>query len=93
MSDFRMNDDGEWASMAAGIRNSPLPEVRKLAQAFGWVTNRIITHAETEVETARALRDEESAVRQQVKMETIRHARSVFEECYLLATGRKAWDE
>ena len=93
MNDFRLTDREEWSSMAAELRGSPLPEARRLARAFGWVTNRIINHAEKEVETARALRDDEAAVKQQVKMETIRHARAVFEECYLLATGRKAWDE
>jgi hypothetical protein len=93
MNDFPTTDLEDWASMASGIKNSSLPEVRKLARAFSWVTDRIITHAEEEVEAARALRDEEAAIKQQVKMETIRHARAVFEECYLLATGRKAWDE
>jgi len=93
MTDSRITEDGEWASMAAELKGSSLPEARKLARAFGWVTNRTIAHAEGEVETARALRDDESAVKQQVKLETIRHARAIFEECYLLATGRKAWDE
>jgi len=79
--------------MAKEVGSSSLPEVRKLARAFGWVTDRAITSAEKEVEAARALHDEESAVKQQVKMETIRHARTIFEECYLLATGKKAWDE
>ncbi len=82
MSDFRMTDDLEWAAMAKEVRGSSLPEGRKLALAFGWITNRIITHAEKEVEAARALRDEESAIN-----------RTIFEECYLPATGRKAWDE
>ena len=93
MSDFGLNGQEEWAALAAEIRRSSLPEARKLARAFGWVTGRIIAHAEKEVETARALRDEECAIKQQVKMETIRHSRAIFEECYLLATGRKAWDE
>ena len=93
MSDVRITQDGEWASMAAELRSSSLPEVRKVAKAFDWVTGRIITHAGEEVEAARALRDEEAAVKQQVKMETIRHARAIFEECHLLATGRNAWDE
>jgi len=82
MSDFQMTDDLEWAAMAKEVRSSSLPEARKLALAFGWVTNRIITHAEKEVEAARALMDAESAVN-----------RTIFEECYLLATGKKAWDE
>ena len=93
MNGFKINDDSEWAAMAKEVRDSSLPEVEKLARAFGWVTARIVAYAEREVEAARALRDEESAIKQQVKMETVRHARSIFEECYLLATGRKAWDE
>jgi hypothetical protein len=93
MDDFRISGHEEWASMAAELKEAPLNEAQKLARAFAWVTGRIIAHAEKEVETARALRDEEAAVKQQVKMESIRHARAIFEECYLLATGRKAWDE
>jgi hypothetical protein len=93
MNDSRITEDGEWALMAAELRSAPITEARKLARAFDWVTGRIVAHAEGEVETARALQDEEAVVKQQVKMETIRHARAIFEECYLLATGRRAWDE
>jgi hypothetical protein len=93
MNNLRISGEREWASLADEIRSSRLSEAQKLARAFDWVTGRVIAHAEGEVETARALRDDEAAVRQQVKMETIRHARAIFGECYLLATGKKAWDE
>ncbi len=92
MSESRLRGDPEWAAVAGELRRSGAPDIEKLASAFDWITVRIITGAEQEIEAARALRDEGSAVKQQVKMETIRHARSIFEQCYLLATGRKAWD-
>lgn len=93
MSDFELENGREWAATARELRGSPLPEVQKLASAYDWITGRIITHAFREVEAARALGDEESAIRQQVKMETMRHARVIFEQCYMLATGRRAWDD
>jgi hypothetical protein len=83
----------DWQKIAREIKNSDRPEIEKLARAFGWITSRIIEHGKKDSELARALRDEDSLVRNQIKTEAIRHARSIFQNCHLLATGRKAWDE
>jgi hypothetical protein len=83
----------DWQEIAGRIRSSPGPEVEKLAQAFGWITGCIIEHAQKEAEVARALRDGEALVREQTKAEMIRHARSIFQHCHILATGRKAWND
>jgi hypothetical protein len=93
MNDFLAEQDREWAAMAKQLSDSRLPSVQRLASAFDWITRHMIRHAAMEVEAARALGDEEQAVKQQIKMETIKHARGIFKECHVLATGRKAWDD
>lgn len=75
------------------IFKSDLSEMEKLAQAFGWITNHIVEHADQEIELARAMQDGESVVKQQIKRESFRSARNIFQMCYLRATGRRAWDE
>ena len=72
---------------------SDLAEIEKLAQTFDWVTGRIIEHAREEIELARAMQDQETVIKEQIKMSTLKHAREVFEFCYIRATGRRPWDE
>ena len=83
-------DFGDWVRE---IQRSDLPEVAKLAAYFDKVTSGTIAYAAKEIELARALGDGESLIRHQVKMETLKHARSIFCRGYLIATKRKAWDE
>ncbi|MBN1428291.1 MAG: hypothetical protein JXB07_07895 [Anaerolineae bacterium] len=75
------------------IIESDLPNIKKLAQAFGWVTSRNIEHAEHEIELARAIGDQEAVLRGQIKMKTMKYDRSLFEDCYQRVTRRRAWDE
>ena len=75
------------------IAASELPEVEKLAQAFRCVTDRIVEDSQRELELLRALGDPQAVLKEQVKLSTIQHARSVFAQCHLMVTGRKAWDE
>jgi hypothetical protein len=70
-----------------------LPEIDKLAQAFRLITDSAVEHALYEIELARAMKDQETVVKQQIKMETIKHARTILQDCYMLVTRRRAWDE
>jgi hypothetical protein len=72
---------------------SDFAEIEKLAQAFAWVTGRIIERAHEEIELAQTMHDEETVIKEQIKMSTLKHAREVFEFCYIRATGRRPWDE
>ncbi len=83
----------DWQQVVRELRGSKGPEIEKLAYAFGWITDRIVEHGMKDIELARALRDEDSLIKSQIKTEAIKHARSIFRNCHLLATGRKAWDE
>jgi hypothetical protein len=93
MNEFDVTRDKDWPGMVRAIKESSLPEVEKLARAFRWITSRIIEHAQEGIEAARAIKDEEELVKQQVKIEATKHARAIFQNCHQLATGRKAWDE
>ena len=75
------------------ILEQDIPEVEKLAQAFDWITGRIIEHGQLEVELARVTQDRESLVKEQIKLSVMEHARKIFQQCHVLVTGRRAWDD
>jgi len=75
------------------IFNSDLSEIDKLARSFDHITGIQITHAAGEIELLKAMGDQQGLVKEQIKMETLKHTRSVFQDCFWRATGRKAWDD
>lgn len=75
------------------ILSSDLPEIERLALAFHWITGKYVDQAGREIETLKALGDHDGLVREQVKVSMMKHARSIFQQCYLRVTGRKAWDD
>ena len=75
------------------ILASDLSDLEKLAQAFGCITTFIVGHAQTELDLARAVQDREQMLKIQIKRESLAHARSIFETCYLRVTGRRPWNE
>jgi hypothetical protein len=75
------------------IFESDLPEIEKIAQAFGMVTGQILDHGQKEMELFKSMGDQESLVKEQIKLETIRFTRGVFNQAFTRATGRSAWDE
>lgn len=70
-----------------------LPETEKLARAFGALTERFVESARGQIELARALGDANEKVKQQIKLETMEHARSIYLLCHQQITGRPAWEE
>jgi hypothetical protein len=72
---------------------SDLPDIEKLARAFRSITDTCAGAAENQLEVVRALGDRESVVREQIRCSTLRHAQSIFGDCYRRVTGRRAWDE
>jgi hypothetical protein len=60
------------------------PEIERLKAAFEHVTDSILETGARELELARALGNEQDVVKTHVKIETIRHARSILEHCYAL---------
>lgn len=75
------------------IAKTNLPEIEKLAQAFRHVTDFYLQDGDRELELLKVLGDQTNLVKTQIKLSTIQHAQSIFAQCYLMVTGRKAWDE
>jgi hypothetical protein len=91
-----MELSGEWCNYKErfeAIMASDAGETEKLALAFGGLTRFILENCERQVELARASQDREETVKQQIKLETMKHARSLFGTCYAHITGKRAWDE
>ena len=87
---------GEWCNYKdrfEEIMASDAGDIEKLAAAFGGLTSFIIEDSERQVELAGAAQDKEEAVKQQIKLETMKHARRLFKTCYRHVTGERAWDE
>jgi hypothetical protein len=75
------------------IVESDLVDLDKVMGAFDVIASSLIEAAEQEVELSRALGDRESVVKEQIKMETVKHARAILNDCYMRVTRRRAWDE
>ncbi|MGD9141198.1 MAG: hypothetical protein PVJ42_06615 [bacterium] len=91
-----MELSGEWCDYKDRfdeIRALGATHAEQLAIAFGDLTRLIIEDSVRQVELARASQDGEEAVKQQIKLETMKHARGLFGTCYWHITGTRAWDE
>ena len=75
------------------ILASDLSDLDKLTQAFDCITAFVLDQARAELDLARALQDRDQLLKIQIKKDTIAHARSIFEHCYLRTTGRRPWHE
>jgi KaiC/GvpD/RAD55 family RecA-like ATPase len=91
VSDGVRNED--FARVINEIKASDLSEVEKVAQAFDWVTGRYVENGRYAVELARAMKDQESLVKEQIKLSLMLHTRGIFQTCFKHVTGREAWDE
>jgi len=93
MPSDKERSESDFPTLMKEIKHSNLSEAEKVAAAFDHTTQSIIEHAQYEIELARAKHDQEAVIKQQVKMETMKHARGIFQNCFQLVLGRKAWDE
>lgn len=76
-----------------GLLALDIPDIDKLCQFFDDVTGAIVEHAHREIELARAMQDDEAVLKVQIKMSTMRHARSIFATGYQMIVGKEAWDD
>jgi hypothetical protein len=93
MEGYDRGRNSDFVKVINEIKASDLPEVEKVAHAFDWVTSRYVENGRHEVELARAMKDEDSAVKEQIKVSMMAHARAIFQTCFKHVTGREAWDE
>ena len=64
------------------IFETDLSDVEKISRAFDHVTSLYIQHSEKDIELLRAMSDKDTFIKEQIKMETIKHIRSIFNDCY-----------
>ncbi len=87
------NQQNDFPSVFRAIKETDLAEVDKLAKAFDWVTGRTLEFGENEIELARALKDHETLAKVQMRYETMKSARGIFQDCFRFLFGRKPWEE
>lgn len=75
------------------IFKKDLTETEKFTQGFDWLTRMYLDSYRNQVELARAMQDNESLVKEQIKIEMMKFVRGMFNDCHYRATGRRAWDE
>ena len=75
------------------IFESESSEIDQLAQSFDHITRLYIQRSEQEIELFRAMGEKERLIKEQIKMETIKHVRNIFHDCFKRSTGKEAWNE
>ena len=68
-------------------------EAEKIAKSFDHITSFYIQHSEQEIELLKAIGDKDQLVKTQIKTETIKHVRKIFNDCFKRSTGKEAWND
>jgi hypothetical protein len=82
----------EWLHLVDSLKESHRSDVDKVVIAFRHVTDEHIKHSKLDLELARALKDGEAVIREQIKQETIKYTQKVLEDCYRIFVGRSFQD-
>jgi hypothetical protein len=75
------------------ILDSDLSDLQKLAKVFHWITSFYIDSSDHEIELLKALNDQETLIKEQIKQSVFKHSQDIFQQAHLLVTKKKAWDE
>jgi len=88
-------DAGLQRELDAIYRDRRRSELERLAAAYGASTAAFIANCERQRELARALGDEETALREQIKASVMTQARELFAAVYAGVSGERSvlWDE
>ncbi|MEE4194847.1 MAG: hypothetical protein V2J07_06590 [Anaerolineae bacterium] len=68
-------------------------DLEKIMGAYDYISRLIISQSEKDIELNRALGDEQAVIREQIKMSTIIHSRSILNLCHLRVIGKEIYDE
>ena len=82
----------DWINLVDSLKESDLSDLDKVVKAFRHVTEKHIKHSKHDLELARALKDREAVIREQIKQETIKYTQKVLEDCYRIFVGRNSQD-
>jgi hypothetical protein len=67
--------------------------LEQITAGFDYVTRLIIEQCDRDIEVNRALGDQQAVIREQIKRQTIIHARGILNTCHLYATRQEVFDE
>ena len=73
------------------IFSSDLSEADKIAKGFHHIVSTIISHSQNEIELRKAMNDQETLIKEQIKLNTIQHVKGIFDMAYQRATGKRSW--
>ncbi len=68
-------------------------DLEKIIGAYDYISRLIISQSEKDIELNRALGDGQAVIREQIKMSTIIHTRSILNLCHFRVTGKEVYDE
>lgn len=69
------------------IYSSQKSNLDKVAAAFHAIVKEQVVTSQREQELLQAMGDQQSLIKEQIKMSTLEHATSIFDQCYQRATG------
>ena len=78
----------QWQAYIEEIIQSDLSEGEKLLQAYDYIVERYVESTLREIELARAMKDQETVIREQIKMETIKFSGETLHEIHRIINRR-----
>ena len=80
-------------SFNALFANNDKTPLEQITAGFDYVTRMIIEQCDRDIEVNRALGDQQAVIREQIKRQTIIHARGILNTCHVYATRQEVYDE
>jgi len=93
MSNIKRENARDWLALIESLKSSDMGEIDQVAKAYKWILDRHIEQGKNQIELARAMKDQETVIREQIKMETIKYAAKSFDDCVAVLLGRKIGDD
>jgi hypothetical protein len=85
--------DSDWTTVFNKLKSSDLPPAAKVRRAFEWVVNGYLEQGEGEIQVLKAMGDQQSLVKEQIKLSTMQHTLDIFHHCYQYMVGGSVGDE
>ena len=76
----------QWHVLVEELKDSELPDLEKVLMVYDFTVEEHIEHSSREIELARAMKDSESVVREQIKMETLKFSQKRLRELQMIFT-------
>lgn len=79
----------EWQNLLDELDRANITEAEKIIRAFDFIVGQHLEHGQREIELARAMQDQESVIREQIKMETLKYANNRLQELHSVFQRRR----